>query len=297
MSIDILALANQVAETGPNLNETTAGGGGDYAPPPVGTARARFIGYVETGNHEVSVGAGKPRMVKPQVELIFELSGPKYEPEVGADGQKQPIRVTFRSNAAANYGQLNEKAGLYKAFVRMNWDGQAKHFSQLLGKAFLLDIAHDPAKEPGKAPFVRLKDDSGVLAIKPPRFTNPIDGTITEVPVDPPVSPIRFFTWNAAPDIIGKLWDTLFIDGEYPERKDKDGKVTAPAKSKNVFQEKIKAAANFVGSPIHNYLQTKGVALNLGAQAEAGKAEAATAAASTKSAPAASPSDDPLANF
>jgi hypothetical protein len=47
------------------------------------------------------------------------------------------------------------------------------------------------------------------------------------------------------------MWDSLFIDGEYPERKDeKTGAVISPAKSKNVIQNKIRSAKNWATSPL-----------------------------------------------
>jgi hypothetical protein len=54
------------------------------------------------------------------------------------------------------------------------------------------------------------------------------------------------------------MWDTLFIDGEYPERKNDKGEVTAPAKSRNQFQLKIAAAKNYKGSPIQVLLAEGG---------------------------------------
>ena len=58
-------------------------------------------------------------------------------------------------------------------------------------------------------------------------------------------------------------WASLFIEGAYPERKDDKGVVTAPAKSKNVFQDTIKRAVNFQGSPMHTLLLTSGQPLDL----------------------------------
>lgn len=297
MSNDILALANAAAATATNMTEASkgGGGGGDYTPPPTGKARARLVGYVETGKHEKNVGPGKPKQLLEQVKLIFELSGPNYEPKVLDDGTKLPHRITIDLNAGKNYGALNEKSGLYKLFKRLNYKGTATHISQLLGEAYLVEIKHDEkVGSDGKTrTYVRVKDESGYL-IEPPRFYNPIDQTTTEVPVDPPISSLRLFMWNASPEYIGKMWDTLFIDGEYPERKNDKGEVTAPAKSKNVLQNEVKAAVNFINSPIFQYLQTNGVQMDLGA---AGNAVSGATVASTPTPNTAQPaaSDDPLA--
>jgi hypothetical protein len=55
----------------------------------------------------------------------------------------------------------------------------------------------------------------------------------------------------------------LFIEGEYPERKDDKGNVTSPARSKNVFQNAIKNAVNFKGSPIYTLLAQNGQSLDI----------------------------------
>lgn len=296
MSIDVLALANEAAATGPDQTVATKGGGEGYTPPAAGPCMARLVGYIETGVHERSVGAGKPKVQKPQVQLIFELMGPKHPPRE-INGVLEPVRLKEEFNASPNYGPLNEKSGLYKLFKRMNYEGKAKHFSQLLGQAFLVTVTHRKVGEgPEAKVFAGLRDVDGGYQVSPPRqlIMDPVSGEAKEniLSCDPARSSLRLFLWNAAPDIIGKLWDTLFIDGEYPERKNDKGEVTAPARSKNVFQNTIKEALNFKGSPIFDYLQTKGVALNLGA---AGNGADGAAEATVSAPPAAQVASDPLA--
>lgn len=286
MTIDIAALANAAATAAPDMNTAqSGGGGGDYVPPAEGIARARFVGYVETGSHERSIGAGKPKVAKPTVLLIFELSGPLHAPKVLDDGTKLPHRITVDLNYS-----LNEKAGFYKLFKRMNWEGKAQHMSQLLGQAFLVTVKHTVTGEGDKKrTYADIRDESGYL-LTPPRYVDPLTNQTIDVPVDPPISALRLFVWNAADELLKPMWDTLFIDGEYPARGDR------PAKSKNVLQDAIKSALNFKDSPIFRLLQTGGVELKLGA--EVGNAVAA--ADTTPSAPAASgtsPSNDPLANI
>lgn len=312
MTIDVLALANAAAATGPNHTEATKGGGdgGSYVPPAGGIAMARLVGYIEIGDHSKVFKKGQPPEVKPQTRLIFELMGPRHEPKKLEDGTVLPYRITEDINASKNYGPLNEKAGLYKLFKRMNYDGTATHFSQLLGKPYLITLSHRKVGEgPTARTYVDIRDDGG-YRIAPPRQTNVLDGTITEIQVPPAVSQLRLFLWNAGPDVIGKMWDTLFIEGSYPERKNDKGEVTAPAKSKNVLQETVLKALNFKGSPLDEYLQTNGQALTLGAagNSQAGQAATggsapvagATAPAATASAPVAEPAKvvgqaDPLA--
>lgn len=295
MTQDVLSLVGAAAATLVDQTVATKGGGEGYTPPAAGLCPARLVAYMELGDHERSVGAGKPKVTKPQVKLTFELLGPKHPPKV-VDGVSYPVLITEEFNASPGYGPLNEKAGLYKLFKKMNYDGAAKHISQLLGKPFLVNVMHTVKNKdtPEQKVYAGLRDESGYL-VSPPQQTimDPMTGeaTIQAINVPPATAPLRLFLWNAAPDIIGKMWDTLFIDGEYPERKDDKGAVTAPAKSKNILQQQIKDAKNFKDSPIFQYLQTGGQTLNLGAAGNA-----APAAASTPSAPATSAaSDDPLA--
>lgn len=278
MTNNILAMAAAAAAIAPNMNEAqTGGGGGDYTPPAEGIARARLVGYIETGIHEKNVGAGKPAVQKPQVKLIFELSGPNHQPKVLDDGTKLPHRITVDENYS-----LNEKANFYKLFRRMNWRGTATHMSQLLGEAFLVTIKHKVTGEGDKKrTYANIRDDAG-YTVQPPRYVDPLSNQTIEVPVDPPISALRLFVWNAPTGLLKPMWDSLFIDGEYPARGDR------PARSKNVLQQEIKEALNFEDSPIFQLLQTGGVELNLGA---------ATVPTASAQATAPTASDDPLAAF
>lgn len=299
MTVDILALANQAAATAVNMTEASEGGAfTERELPAEGPALARLISYIETGKHEKSAGAGKPKQFKEQVILHFELSGPRHPPTQGSDGALHPHIIKIETNAAPGYGPLNAKASLYGLFTRMNWAGKATHLSQLLGSAFIVTVRHeawrsDPNK---KSATIRDVGEGAPYLISPPRQTDVLTGTVTEIPVPPPISPLRLFVWNAAPEIIGKMWDTLFIDGEYPERKNDKGEITAAAKSKNIFQNAIKAAVNFKDSPIAQYLGTGGQELKLGAAGN-GAPTAATQAAPAQgpATPSTTSPSDPLA--
>lgn len=265
---DILAMTQAVASTGPNMNEAQRGGGGDYTPPAAGVALCRFIGYIETGKHTRTI-PGKPPKQEDQVRLVFELHGPRHEPKVLEDGTKLPHRLSIDTNLS-----LNEKANFFKLFQRMNYEGKATHMSQLLGQPFLCTVVHEKSKADPTKVYARLKDDTG-FTIRPPRQEDALTGETKVIPVPPAISPLRLFVWNAAPEFIGKMWDTLFIDGEYE-----------PGRTKNVLQELIKSADNFVNSPIFQYLQTSGVNLDIGKVETQAPAPAAQPAVS----------DDPLAN-
>lgn len=238
MAFDYTAAIAAAAATAPNMNEAQKGGG--YTPPAAGVTRLRFVGYIEVGNQE-STFQGETK-IKPEVQLVFELSGPKHPPKKLDDGTLVPQRMTIFTTLS-----LNEKAGFFKLFKKMNYDGQATHMAQLLGKPFLGTVVHKPRKD-GKGVNAYLKDDSG-FTVRPAKYEDPATGEMVEVQVDAPITEIRCFLWNYPSK---EMWDSLYIPGEYAAEGDR------PARSKNVLQEKIRSADNWVGSPMYNILQGSG---------------------------------------
>lgn len=258
-AIDFKALGAIAAAAGADQTKTVTGGG-DYQPPAAGPCNLRFVSYIEVGRQKRTF-KGAPK-VQPEAWLTFELSGPKHQPTVKDDGTKMPHRLTIKLNLS-----LNEKAGFKKLFNRMNYKGDAQHMVQLLGEAYKGVVIHDEweGKDKKKRIDAVLKDAEGMFTIAPPRA--PIfdeDGNDTGefrvVKVDPAITPLKAFLWEHA-DM--EQWNALFIEGEYPERKNDKGEVTAKAKSKNVLQEEIKRAVNFVGSPIYNLLAANGASLDI----------------------------------
>lgn len=252
MTIDFKALGAAATATGADMTQAQQGGG-DYEPPAAGPTRLRFVAYVEVGKHErIFQGTKK---TENRVQLVFELSGPKHPPQE-INGERVPHRITIEENLS-----LNDKANFFKLFQRMNYKGSATHMVQLLGESYLGTVVHDKwtAKKGPNAGKERisatLRGDDG-YTIRPPRFEDPETGELRVIQVDPPISQLRGFVWNLADK---QQWDNLFIDGTYPERKDATGKVIAPAKSKSVFQNKIRQALNFEGSPIAQVLAEQGV--------------------------------------
>lgn len=250
MAIDFKALGAKAAAEGADQTKAQAGGGGDYAPPAAGPGLCRFIGYVELGKQKGSF-QGKPT-IKEKVQLIFELVGKRHPPRELPDGTKVPVRVVIEENYS-----LNEKANLFKLFQRMNYKQDAQHFAQLLGDGFKCEVVHD--KWTGKDGKERLdavlRNAAGYTVVPPRKEDEDSETGWVDVAVPPALSDIRCFLWQQA-DLA--QWASLYIEGEYPERKDDKGVVTAPAKSKNVFQNRIKQAVNFKGSPIHELLLTNG---------------------------------------
>lgn len=253
MSLDfskIAQIANTVAATSANANEAQSGGGGEYTPPAAGLARLRFVSYVEVGKHFKKGNPAKriPDKYVDMAWLVFELSGPKHEPKVLDDGTKIPHRITVKLTKS-----LSDKAHYYKLFKKMNIDGQATHFSQLLGQPYLGTIRHDTWKDrDGKDRVTAYLDDKDrIYTIRAPRVeqVDPETGDSKIIPVQvaPATSELRLFVWNADDSIIADLWQSLYIaktgDGDYDP---------------NVFQNTIKKAVNFEGSPIQKFLAAKG---------------------------------------
>lgn len=261
MSFNINAIANAVAAVSVNANEAQKGGGGEYTPPAAGFVRLRFIGYVEVGQHFKKGNPAKriPDKNVDTVKLVFECSGPKHEPKVLEDGTKIPHRITVTLTKS-----LSEKAHYYKLFKKMNIDGKATHFAQLLGQAYVGNIRHDTWKDrEGKDRVTAYLDDKDrIFTIRAPRIeqVDPETGDtkITPVAVAEPVSELRLFVWNADDKMIGDLWQSIYIpktgDGDYDP---------------NVFQREIKKAVNFEGSPIAQYLAAKGEVADIPAATKA----------------------------
>jgi hypothetical protein len=263
------AMGAKAATEGADMTKATAGGGGDYTPPAAGPCGLRLVGYFEIGKQKGTY-QGKPT-VKDYVQLVFELSGPKHPPVVNDDETKRPLRITIEESLS-----LNEKAHFFKLFNRMNYAGKASHMVELLGESYLGTVIHRAYKgRDGKERIaVELYDKKeGSYTIRPPRRAV-IDedsgmetGDFKIVNVAPALTALRAFLWNYS-DLDD--WNALFIDGEYPERKDDKGVVTAKAKSKNVLQNTIKQAVNFQGSPVHTLLAAMGGNIDI-PDAEAGR--------------------------
>jgi hypothetical protein len=248
------ALAARAQADGVDMTKAKAGGGDDFPVPVEGPCRLRFVEYIEVGKHTDEY-MGKPKIVE-RAYLTFEISGPKHPPVTLQDGTKVPHKVTFDIGISAN-----EKSHFFKLFNRLNYAGKFRHIVGLLGSAYKGTLIHrkyakrgeDKAKpETWTGVAVELFNKAtSSFTIEAPRYEVVTEegptGDFAELKVDPPISPLRAFVWNYADK---EMWDSIFIDGEYPERKDDKGVVTAPAKSKNKYQLEIKAANNFPGSPI-----------------------------------------------
>lgn len=232
-------LGKELAETGPDLNKT-GGGGGEYVPPAEGPARLRLVGYIETGVHTTESPKYGVKS-KAKATLLFELSGPKHEPKVLDDGRKVPYIISIELNVGTHEKSLYGK--LFRQMAK-EYPGST-HFTHLLGEAFLGTVKHRTFKrrDGSEGVVAELKDESG-YTIRGTTFTDPETGELRRIKVAEPISEPRVFVWDYATE---EYWDSLFIDGTYDN-----------GDSKNKFQERIKAADNFIGSPIYNILTEAG---------------------------------------
>lgn len=244
--MDINSLINKVKTQGPDQSQASSGGG-DYTPPPAGPTGARLVGYYEVGKHAGEY-QGTPK-VNDTVKLVFELIGAKH-PVREVDGQKVPTRITLTMNLSTN-----EKSGFFKMFSRIREEGM-KNMIEMLGKPVLLNIVHRKVNEgkPNERTYANIDKESVRKPVM--QQMNPDTGDIEEqpYPVGPAVSELKAFVWDFATP---EMWDAIYIPGQYEERKDDKGNVTAPAKSKNVLQEEIASALNFKGLPCYDYAAKK----------------------------------------
>lgn len=264
MAIDLNKVKALAAAAAAVSNQTVAKAGGDFdSTVPEGNCRMRFVQYVELGKQKGTF-QGKP-VVKNKVLLGFELSGPKHQPRVADDGRKIPYMMYIEESLSSS-----AKANFFKLLTVMNYTAKATHMSELLGEAFLGTIVHraypkrgedkaNPASWTGKAAELRPK--GGSYTIRPPRVEDVETGDWKDVPVDPPISDLRLFIWDIA-DM--DQWASIYIEGEWDERKNDKGEVISPKRSKNQLQIKIVNAENFAGSPMDTLLKNNGVPLDLG---------------------------------
>lgn len=231
----------EAARKGPNMTMPQPDSDG-YAPPSVGTAHARLVGYYEVGKHPGEY-QGQPR-VYDEVKLVFELSGPNHQPRQLPDGTRVPQRITVNEKKA-----LGAKANFFRLFGMMNYAGKATHMAQLLGEAYLVEISHSKSKD-GKRTYANLRDANG-YKVRGPSFQDPISGVTVNVNVAPPLTEPRAFLWDMV-DV--EMWDSIHVHGEYEAKTDDKGNVTQPARSKNVLQNYIKEAINWPEHPLSNFL-------------------------------------------
>lgn len=254
----ILNLVDTIAETERDMNEVSAGGG--YTPPEAGHCPARLVGYVEVGVHPQAAYQGKAKPDAAVAYAIFELLGTKHPPRE-FDGKKYPVLLPQKMRVSDQ-----EKSTMAKMFKAMNWEQKAKHFSQLLMKPFMVTVIHNEweDKQGKKQIQATLVDEDNVPQVRAPFRTN-FDDMGNELgkvdlsnKIEPALSEPKLFVWAASPEILGQLWDSIYIPGEKTEKYDP-----------NRWQALIKKAKNLKGSAIGDFLEAKGVTIDIPANQSA----------------------------
>lgn len=246
MAIDFNALAQQAAQQ-KDFTQTSSNDG-DYERelPVAGTALCRLREYIELGLHETKSELYPNKKPQRKARFVFELVLPKHLQQFGEgeDMVKRPhcINVTLPISTS-------EKSNFIKMFRLLNWDQQAVHPAQLLGKGFMCSVIHawkkgaDPKKD--KPMYANLRDANG-FTFKPARIEDPVEGTIKEIPVPPLCDgsdSMRIFLFDN-PTL--ETWATLHIAGTY----ERDGK----QHSKNFLQEEIMKALDYPGSCVEEMI-------------------------------------------
>lgn len=237
--MDFSKIAAQAAAVNNQADLAKAGGGERETPKP-GPARARLTGYIEVGKHLHTFKPGSEPKLTEFVYLGFEVTGPNHPVRVAEDGTRYPIIMWQRTNIAKG-----PKANFPKLFARMNYKGTAAHFTQLLGQAFKVEITNRKAGDKTYA-------DVNLDSIQAPRYEvsdeNGPTGVFKDLVIEPQITTTKCFVWDLATEFPA-MWNSIFVEGEYEERKNEAGEVTHAAKSKNRWQNLIREAVNFPGSP------------------------------------------------
>ncbi|ASZ71947.1 hypothetical protein HOS18_gp01 [Aeromonas phage CF7] len=191
----LAARAAAAVERHGDQGEAVAGGGGDFTPPPAGRARARLVGYIETGPQKDRKFPDKKPANK--FRLVFALFGKNSAQESWAREDGKPMLITSRPYLVSR----SEKANALKLFKRMCPKGDAQHFIGLLDRTFTLEIVHEaqPAKEAGKPDvvFANIKEETIQEAVKP--ILDEDDNVVGYEPVKVPAAPedyFKVFEWD-----------------------------------------------------------------------------------------------------
>lgn len=288
---DLAALIAQAAEEGVDANETSKGGGG-ATPPAAGTCIATLVGYIELGRRTKKAFQGKgPDKSIRKAKWIFELAGgvnPHTQTEEGVTIAK---RITVTTWLPEPGKKASEKSGFYKLFSAMNHakDPNIKIPAQLLGKHFKVIVSQEKFTPPGgeEITYGSIGSAQEVYRISPAQIDLTDEagmptGQVKLIPAPPVISELRVFLWDYASK---PMWDALFIDGEYEAKVDDKGNITSPAKSKNVIQEEIKQANDWIGSPMQQIL------------ADGGELDTAELASEANGTPGSVSAEDPLAGM
>jgi len=202
-------------------------GGGERKVWPEGFTLARLVGVIELGDREVTFKGEKKPPVR-QLMLQFAMYSEGYTYDDGKPGIISTMGLSMTTT---------EKSKLPKIFAKMQITKSEKHFAELLGQAYLINIKH---KKDGEKTYVNIDLDDVRLAI------DPISKQWYPCPALDE-SLVRLFLWDKPSKA---MWDSLLI-------KQQDGTFA----DKQWIQELMVTAVNFNGSPLNRMLDPSAQAM------------------------------------
>lgn len=242
-------LFNQVNTTKAVEDHSVATVGFERKPLAEGMALARFVGYVEVGEH-VEQFQGQDKAPAMQSWMTFELHGRHAEERTDDKGNKTVFNPTLTVKLPKS---LNSKAKFFKLFKKMSAGrDDIKMMPQMLGEAFILKITNNASSKDPKKIYSNIYVD-GEWHVSPPVILDPLTNESKPVPVPPMTDKNQQLLLWGDPTI--EQWNSIFIDGTY-ERKKGDEVVQV---SKNFIQETCLKAVDFAGSPLAALLEGEGL--------------------------------------
>lgn len=202
-------------------------GGGERKVWPEGFTLARLVGVIELGDREVTFKGEKKPPVR-QLMLQFAMYSEGYTYDDGKPGIISTMGLSMTTT---------EKSKLPKIFAKMQVTKTEKHFAELLGQAYLINIKH---KKEGDKTYVNIDLDDVRLAI------DPISKQWYPCPALDE-SLIRLFLWDKPSQA---MYDSLLI-------KQQDG---TPAE-KQWLRDLLVTAVNYNGSPLQRMLDPSATAM------------------------------------
>lgn len=242
MEFNIDNVIDQIVEQGPDQSVEKKG----PEKMPEGPAFFRIFAIIEYGLHRKEYkGEAKEGKV---LKIGLEVFGKNYPP-IQTDNGLVPRTIWLKDLGLSQ----DNRSGSFKLFQMLREGtasgGPARHFAQLLGNraAFKGHIKHS---ECGK--YVNVD----MTTLGPARNSSTDEETgetvYTPIKVPPLRSKEMLFIWDFATP---EMWDSIYVDGQYREKTDKDGTVTQPARSRNIHQLRILDALNFSTLPCAEYAQ------------------------------------------
>lgn len=203
-----------------DMTEITKGGGGGKQWPE-GKTLVRLAGVIELGMRSGSF-EGKPKAATRNLMLQFAMYSEGYTYDDGKPGVISTNKLSMTTT---------EKSKLPKIFAKMQYTKNEKHFAELIGNVYIVDIKHNKAKD-GKV-YVNIDLDSIMLGQDP----------LTKKPYDcPPLleEQARLLLWDKPSQA---QWDSCLI-------KQADGKPT----EKQWLHEMLVEAEDYEGSALQQLL-------------------------------------------